>query len=86
MTPQEKAKELFAEYRFALSLPNAPLGEEKDNVAKQCSLIAVKLERDSLINACIQIEKDWSDMFDLEYFVKQVEKNYLEVKQEIEKL
>ena len=86
MTPQEKAKELFVEYRFALSLPNAPLGEEKDNVAKQCSLIAVKLERDSLINACIQIEKDWSDMFDLEYFVKQVEKNYLEVKQEIEKL
>jgi hypothetical protein len=40
MTPQEKALELFSIYRFALSLPGAPLGEEKDNVAKQCALIA----------------------------------------------
>lgn len=42
MTPQEKALELFSIYRFALSLPGAPLGEEKDNVAKQCTLICVE--------------------------------------------
>ncbi len=41
MTPKEKAEELFSTYRYALSIPNAPLGENKDNVAKQCALIAV---------------------------------------------
>jgi len=41
MTPKEKAKELFSTYRYALSIPNAPLGENKDSVAKQCALIAV---------------------------------------------
>jgi hypothetical protein len=83
MTPQEKAKELVEK----MYLVHSNFASEITMYfAKQCALIAVKLERDSLINACIQIEKDWSDMFDLEYFVKQVEKNYLEVKQEIEKL
>ena len=40
-TPKEKAQELFTNYRFVLSIPNAPLGESKDNIAKQCALIAV---------------------------------------------
>lgn len=38
MTPQEKALELFAEYRAMLSLPYAPLGEYKDAVAKHCAM------------------------------------------------
>lgn len=46
MTPKEKANELFATYRFALSIKNAPLGEQKDLIAKQCALIAV----DEIIN------------------------------------
>lgn len=41
MTPKEKAKELWSTYRFALSIENAPLGEQKDLIAKQCVLIAV---------------------------------------------
>jgi len=39
MTPKEKALELFSTYRFSLSLPNAPLGKDKDNITKQCALI-----------------------------------------------
>jgi len=42
MSPKEKAEELFTTYRFALSIPNAPLGEYKDQIAKQCALIAVE--------------------------------------------
>ena len=42
----EKAKELFAKYRFALSIPNAPLGESKDRIAKQCAIICC----DEIIN------------------------------------
>lgn len=41
MTPKEKAEELFTTYRFALSIKNAPLGNQKDLIAKQCALIAV---------------------------------------------
>jgi hypothetical protein len=41
MTPKEKAQELLSTYRYALSLPNAPLGENKGAVSKQCALIAV---------------------------------------------
>ena len=41
MTPKEKAKELVNTYRYILSIPNAPLGENKDSIAKQCALIAV---------------------------------------------
>jgi hypothetical protein len=40
-TPKEKAEELFSDYRFISSIPNAPLGELKDYMAKQCSLRAV---------------------------------------------
>jgi hypothetical protein len=41
MTPKGKAIELWITYRFALSIENAPLGEQKDLIAKQCALIAV---------------------------------------------
>jgi hypothetical protein len=41
MTPQEKAKELFTTFRYALSHKDAPLGMYKDNIAIQCALIAV---------------------------------------------
>ena len=46
MTPKEKAEELFTTYRFSLSIPNAPLGDLKDSIVKQCALIAV----DEIIN------------------------------------
>lgn len=42
MTPKEKANELWTTYRFALSIKNAPLGEQKDLIAKQCALIAIE--------------------------------------------
>jgi hypothetical protein len=41
MNAKDKAQELVTTYRYALSLPNAPLAQHKDNVAKQCALIAV---------------------------------------------
>jgi hypothetical protein len=41
MTPKKKAYELWTTYRIALSIKNAPLGEQKDLIAKQCALIAV---------------------------------------------
>ena len=41
MNAKEKANDLFTTYRFALSIKNAPLGEQKDLIAKQCALIAV---------------------------------------------
>jgi hypothetical protein len=41
MSAKEKAEELWTTYRFALSIKNAPLGEQKDLIAKQCALIAV---------------------------------------------
>jgi hypothetical protein len=71
MTPKEKALELFSIYRFALSLPNAPLGEDKDSVAKQCALIAV----DEILSF---IEDDREGFTWKDY--------YIEVKKEIEKL
>jgi len=55
MTPEEKAEELVSSYRFALSIPNAPLGEYKDSIAKQCALIAV----DEILNIN-SVDKDFS--------------------------
>jgi hypothetical protein len=55
MTPEEKAEELISSYRFALSIPNAPLGEHKDSIAKQCALIAV----DEILNIN-SVDKDFS--------------------------
>ena len=55
MTPKEKAQELLSTYRFALSIPNAPLGEYKDNIAKQCALIAV----DEILNTLVYSPTDY---------------------------
>jgi hypothetical protein len=41
MTPKEKALDLFSTFRFAVSFPNNPLGEDKDRVAKICASMAV---------------------------------------------
>ena len=41
MTEKQKAQELITEYRFLLSLPGAPLGDNKDHVAKECALHTV---------------------------------------------
>jgi hypothetical protein len=50
MTPKEKAVELFSDYRYILSIPNAPLGELKDDIAKSCALIAVdELKQESVV-------------------------------------
>jgi hypothetical protein len=73
MTPKEKAKELWTTYRFALSIKNAPLGEQKDLIAKQCALIAV----DEIMKAV-----GWEEM---ELGVDR-DNYWEEVKQEIEKL
>jgi len=35
---QNKALNLFSTYRALLSLPGAPLGDQKDEVAQQCAL------------------------------------------------
>jgi len=39
MTPKEKVQDLITTYRFILSTPGALLGEYKDKIAKQCTLI-----------------------------------------------
>jgi hypothetical protein len=72
MTPKEKAEELFSTYRYALSMPNAPLGEHKDDIAKKCALIAVNeiLEDREEIDGMMVINDPY----------------WQEVKQEIEKL
>jgi hypothetical protein len=83
MTPKEKAEELFSTYRYALSMPNAPLGEHKDDVAKKCALVAV----DEILEATkheyqIQYESgEWSREIGYKY-----SEYWQEVKQEIEKL
>lgn len=75
MTPKEKAEELFTTYRFALSIKNAPLGNQKDLIAKQCALIAV----DEITQA---IDFDWMEVQNLEREHAYWDK----VKEEIEKL
>lgn len=52
MTPKEKAEELFSNYRFCLSIPNAPLGDLKDSIAKEAALIAVA---EILDNFCCKV-------------------------------
>jgi hypothetical protein len=81
MTPQEKAKELWTTYRFALSIKNAPLGEQKDLIAKQCALIAVNEIFEHIDYIFTELEKDkLPNKFDdeIEY--------WNEVKKEIELL
>ena len=81
--PKEKAEELFTNYRFILSIPNAPLGKSKDNIAKQCALIAV----DESINMFIGVHKKFIELDMLKGDVEETA-TYIfwqEVKQEIEK-
>lgn len=79
MTPKEKAEDLFSTYRYALSIPNAPLGEHKDDVAKNCALLAV----DEILNTLNQDIRDLdvrgNVLLDLIHY-------WREVKQEIDKL
>ena len=89
MTPKEKAKELWTTYRFALSIKNAPLGEQKDLIAKQCALIAV----DEVINSNPRYPNnvDWDDAggthaYYYEAQFEEAEKYWEEVKQEINNL
>ena len=73
MSPKEKANDLLSTYRFALSIPNAPLGEYKDETAKQCALIAV----DEILSMGIMSHSgDW----------EMAKSFWEEVKQEIKKL
>jgi len=74
MTPKEKAEELLTTYRFVLSIKNAPLGSQKDLIAKQCALIAV----DEVV---AQIEPSVS----MDVISARIE-YWEQVKQEIEKL
>jgi hypothetical protein len=81
MTPKEKAEELFTTYRFSLSIPNAPLGDLKDSIAKQCALIAVDY---MICNAgMIWGGRDTETGLTARDTFK---KHWLEVKQELEKL
>lgn len=47
MTPKDKAEELMTTYRYILSYPGAPLGENKDEAAQRCALAALE----EIINA-----------------------------------
>jgi hypothetical protein len=42
ISAEEKALELISTYRYILSLPNAPLGDNKDKIAKECALYLVE--------------------------------------------
>ena len=74
MTPKEKAEDLVTTYRFSLSIPNAPLGDLKDGIAKQCALIAL----DEILNDNWYIAT-YEDLINRKAY-------WEEVKQEIEKL
>ena len=76
MNAKDKAQELVTTYRYALSLPNAPLAQHKDNLAKQCALIAI----DEVLNNTKKILNvlDTNSMYNNWFWE--------EVKEEIEKL
>ena len=89
MTPKEKALDLIATYRYILSLPNAPLGDNKDAITKQCALIAVD---EIILSAPFEpADTDWDEAgASAQYWYPQKledsAKWWAEVKQEIEKL
>lgn len=89
MTPKEKALELFSSSRFILSLPGAPLGENKDHVAKQTCLLTV----DEILKSephkttkkyYVDIKGEYTD--ESYYETKPHNEFWRQVKQEIEKL
>ena len=82
MTPKEKAEELFSTYRYALSIPNAPLGENKDNVAKQCAFIAV----DEILTSFSRIFDDYVINPSKIGGYRNMKEYWREVRTEIEKL
>jgi hypothetical protein len=57
MTTQQKALELWSSYRALLSLPGAPLGDDKDRVAKECAKYAVYriIENSNEITRIVQV-------------------------------
>lgn len=75
MSAKQKAQELFSSYRFMLSLPNAPLGDMKDSIAKECALLAVT-EIDEAIDF------DWMEIQNLD----REHAYWQQVKEEIQKL
>lgn len=76
---KEKAQELITTYRFMLSIPNAPLGEHKDNVAKQCALACVSeiIETVEDLGPVISVS-DYEQKTDICYWLK--------VREELEKI
>jgi hypothetical protein len=79
MTPKEKAEELFITYRYALSIPNAPLSEHKDQIAKVFALI--------VINEIIEeLAGMWGHYANIESQIEERQSYWFEVKQEINKL
>lgn len=81
MKEKDKAYELIAGYRYTLSLPNAPLGDDKDRVAKQCALICV----DEMLEA-LEDSKEYVDDNSLFEFNNKILKYWQTVKTEIEAL
>ncbi len=49
---KEKAQELFTEFRYVLSLPGAPLGDKKDELAIQCALTLCEHAKASECEEC----------------------------------
>lgn len=78
MEAKEKALELWTTYRFALSIKNAPLGEQKDLIAKQCALIAV----DEIIAALEDYGQDTMELQNMDRTFAW----YYKVKEEIQNL
>lgn len=77
LTPKEKAEALFIENRAILSLPNAPLGEMKDELAIEFAIKEV--------GAIIQVT--YTDPYDRKNNRSMFDKQYWqEVKSELEKL
>ena len=74
MTKEEKAKELFNKY-YSYLKANLMYDEEAREDAKQCALIAVEEILDLNLGLSNCDEENWA-----------IDKFYLEVKQEIEKL
>lgn len=62
MKAKEKANEMFANYRYILSLPDAPLGEQKDKIAVQCAITAVVEIREALKTPTIKETLYWDDV------------------------
>ena len=87
LTHKDKANELWTTYRFALSIKNAPLGEQKDLIAKQCALIAVDEKYTGIINVIVDLKGRRS--IDDKTFLKALDDmntEWVELKSEIEKL